>query len=67
MTSVFVNGERRTVAEPATLAMLIETLTGRSRGSAVVVDGAVVPRSAWATCALRDDQEVELITAVQGG
>ena len=67
MTAVIVNGEIRTVAEPATVASLIETVTGRSRGSAVVVDGAVVPRSAWSTFALRDGQEVELISAVQGG
>jgi sulfur carrier protein len=49
------------------VATLIEALAGTTRGSAVVVDGAVVPRGDWQTFALRDGQEVELITAVQGG
>jgi len=67
MTAVIVNGERLEVPEPATVASLIAALTGRTRGSAVVVDGAVVPRGSWAGFELRDGQEVELITAVQGG
>jgi len=67
MTAVIVNGHRRDVGDPATVATLIEALTGSTRGSAVVVDGAVIPRSDWQTFPLRDGQEVELITAVQGG
>jgi sulfur carrier protein len=64
---VILNGQRREVPSPATVAVLVETVTGRSRGSAVVIDGAVVPRSDWPTFELCDGQEVELITAVQGG
>jgi sulfur carrier protein len=67
MTAVVVNGRRQDVREPATVATLIEALVGSTRGSAVVIDGAVIPRSDWPTFALRDGQEVELITAVQGG
>jgi sulfur carrier protein len=63
---VTLNGEPREV-DAATVADLIETLTGSTRGSAVVVDGEVVPRSAWPSYELRDGQAVELITAVQGG
>jgi sulfur carrier protein len=67
MITVIVNGEPCNVSQPATVANLLEALTGGTRGSAVVVDGAVVPRSDWPRFALRDGQEVELITAVQGG
>lgn len=67
MTAVTVNGRRQQLAEPATVATLLQALTGSTRGSAVVVDGTVIPRSDWPTFALRDGQEVELITAVQGG
>lgn len=67
MTAVIVNGRRLEITEPATVAALIQELAGTTRGSAVVVDGAVVPRGTWQTFALRDGQEVELITAVQGG
>jgi len=46
---------------------LMSDLTGSTRGSAAVVDGAVVPRREWPDFALQDGQVVELITAVQGG
>jgi sulfur carrier protein len=34
---------------------------------AAAVNGAVVPRAAWASTALAADDEVEVLTAVQGG
>jgi sulfur carrier protein len=65
--TITLNGEPREVADGTTLAALMTELTGSSRGSAVVVDGAVVPRREWPEFSLRDGQVVELITAVQGG
>jgi sulfur carrier protein len=65
--TVDLNGHPHDLAAPATLVALIESVAGTTRGSAVVVDGAVVPRSEWAGYTLRDGQRVELITAVQGG
>jgi sulfur carrier protein len=62
-----LNGTPRDVDEGATLVELIRTIAGSTRGSAVVVDGDVVPRSQWPDYALRDGQAVELITAVPGG
>ena len=61
-----INGAARDVSA-TTLAGVIEDVLGTSRGSAAVVDGAVIPRSQWETFGLRDGQRVELITAVQGG
>ncbi|PAL18758.1 sulfur carrier protein ThiS [Micrococcus luteus] len=40
---------------------------GRRLGVAVAVGGEVVPRSAWATRALAAGDEVDVVTAVQGG
>jgi sulfur carrier protein len=62
-----VNGTERDIEDGTTLDALIELLLGRSRGSAAVVDGTVVPRSEWSALVLRDGQRVEIITAVQGG
>lgn len=62
-----LNGEPREVADSTTLAALMAQLIGSTRGSAVVVDGEIVPRSEWASRRLRPGQSVELITAVQGG
>jgi sulfur carrier protein len=55
------------VASETTLAALMTELTGSTRGSAAIVDGAVVPRQEWSEFQLREGQVVELITAVQGG
>jgi sulfur carrier protein len=62
-----VNGTTRDVEDGTTLAVMIEQVAGSTRGSAVVVDGEVVPRSEWSRYGLRPGQSVELITAVQGG
>jgi sulfur carrier protein len=62
-----VNGTARDLDDGTTLAAMIEQLAGSMRGSAVVVDGEVVPRSEWPDYPLHAGQSVELITAVQGG
>lgn len=64
---VDVNGAAWVFDDGATLADVLEAVAGSTRGSAVVVDGEVVPRSEWSGYALRSEQNVEVITAVQGG
>lgn len=61
---ITLNGEPYELAERTTIGVL---LGDRTRGSAVVVDGEVVPRASWSEYCLRPGQQVELITAVQGG
>ena len=65
--SVEVNGTVCELDDGTTLLALIEDRLGTTRGSAVVVDGAIVPRSDWPAFRLSDGQRIELITAVQGG
>jgi sulfur carrier protein len=62
-----VNGEYRTLPDRLNVADLLHELTGRTRGVAVAVNGAVVPRSAWQLKELDDGDAVEVLTAVQGG
>lgn len=64
---VIVNGEPRSLPDGTTVAELVAQVAGDGRGSAVAVDGSVVPRGAWPTQKLRDGTTVELLTAVQGG
>jgi sulfur carrier protein len=69
MTVVVLNGERRELPPEATVATAV-TLAGApegGRGVAVALDGEVVPRGEWATTAVRDGQELEVLHAVQGG
>jgi sulfur carrier protein len=65
--TITLNGARYEVDDAITVTALIESIAGTTRGSAVAVDGEVVPRSSWTTYALRAGQTVELITAKQGG
>jgi len=64
---VAVNGHDLDLDDGTTLLALIEQQAGSARGSAVVVDGVVVPRRTWPEYAVRDGQHIELITAVPGG
>jgi sulfur carrier protein len=62
-----LNGRAHDLDGPTTLTELIEAIAGSTRGSAVVVDDAVIPRSQWGSHRLAEGERVELITAVQGG
>ncbi len=64
-----LNGETRQVEDGATVATIVE-LSGAdpsSRGLAVAVAGVVVPRSLWPQTVVRDEDEVEVVAAIQGG
>ncbi|MEM6926584.1 MAG: sulfur carrier protein ThiS [Myxococcota bacterium] len=67
---VKVNGEDRTVEADATVADLLVQLGLAERsnsGLAVAVDRRVVPRSEYATKALDEGAQVEILRAVGGG
>jgi sulfur carrier protein len=65
--TITVNGRRWDLPERATLADVLQRLGAPSRGVAVALDGAVVPRASWPGTTLRDGASVEVLTAVQGG
>jgi sulfur carrier protein len=66
---VTVNGTPRELAPGATVASIVDELTGdpRGRGVAVALGGEVVPRGAWSSTSLSDGAEIEVVQAVQGG
>lgn len=65
--TVVVNGERRELADGATVPDALDALGLPRVGVAVAVDGEVVPRARWAATVLGDGARVEVLTAVQGG
>jgi sulfur carrier protein len=77
--NITLNGTGRTLADGASVGALVSEVTGRpldpngqsadgtKLGVAVARNAAVVPRSQWHGTALADGDEVELVTAVQGG
>lgn len=63
---LIVNGER-TETRAATLPALLDELEFEHRHLAIAVNREVVPRRTWAEAALKDGDEVEIITPRQGG
>ena len=75
---ISVNGQKRTVSG-GTVTDLVAEITGRPietggqavdggrLGVAVARNAAVVPRSLWSTTGLTAGDEIEIVSAVQGG
>jgi len=64
---VTINGRPHEAAGALSLAQAVAELTTAQSGVAAAVNGAVVRRGAWDATALADGDEVEVLTAVQGG
>jgi len=62
-----VNGEPRDAQAGTTVDQVVATVTGQPSGVAAAVNGEVVPRRAWPGTTLQDGDQVEVVTAVQGG
>jgi sulfur carrier protein len=69
MTTITLNGRPADVDDGTTLEGLLERLDlpARGRGVAVAVDAEVVPRGQWPHRVVADGEQVEVVTAVQGG
>ncbi len=64
---VKLNGAPRELQEGTTVAQAVAELTALATGVAAAVNGDVVPRGSWAATVLRAGDQVEVVTAVQGG
>jgi len=64
---VKLNGEPRDLPEGTTVAQAVAELTALGTGIAAAVNGDVIPRGSWAATLLRAGDQVEVVTAVQGG
>ena len=62
-----VNGDPRELLPGTTLADLVTQLVPSAQGVAAAVNGEVVPRRAWSATELAERDQVEIVTAVQGG
>jgi len=68
VSDVVVNGQRRTVGATMTIADLVRELGGEdARGVAVAVNGEVALRRSWESSTLREGDQVDVLSAVQGG
>lgn len=77
--NITLNGNGHTLPDGASVSTLVSGVTGRTLapngqavdggklGVAVARNAEVVPRSQWHGTALADGDDIELVTAVQGG
>ncbi len=65
--TVTVNGTSRKSPRDMSIAALLKDLGVPSEGTAVALNGAVVPRKEHEKTVLRDGDAVEVIRAVAGG
>jgi sulfur carrier protein len=64
---VSLNGEPRELPDGTTMAQAVAELTPAATGVAAAVNGDVVPRGSWTATLLRNGDQVEVVTAAQGG
>jgi sulfur carrier protein len=64
---VKLNGEPFDLPDGSTVAQAVAQLTAVPTGVAAAVNGEVVPHGSWTVILLREGDQVEVVTAVQGG
>jgi sulfur carrier protein len=65
--NVAINGEPREVPPGTTVEQLVRQVTDQETGIAAALNGEVLPRRCWPATPLTDHDQVEVVTAVQGG
>jgi len=64
---IIINGQPRQVADESSLAGAVTLVTAAVTGVAAAVNGEVVRKAAWTSTRLTAGDQVEIVTAVQGG
>ena len=64
---ITINGKPHRISASLSLAAAVAMLTDAETGVAVAVNGDVIRRAVWEATQLSDGDEVEVLTAVQGG
>ena len=64
---IVVNGKEMQLAEPVSIAQLLQQLELENRRLAVEVNQAIVPRSQHASHQLQTGDKIEIVHAIGGG
>ncbi len=64
---IVINGTRYQVADETSLERAVALITETATGIAAAVNGEIVRRTSWPSTWLAAGDEVEVLTAVQGG
>ena len=64
---IVINGTAQVVADDMSLERAVSLISSAATGIAAAVNGEVVRRASWSSTRLAAGDEVEVLTAVQGG
>lgn len=64
---IVINGTSRQLPDDTSLERAIQLISSADAGIAVAVNGEVVRRASWPETRLAAGDQVEVLTAVQGG
>ncbi len=64
---IVINGAARQVADDMSLERAVSLVSDAASGIAAAVNGELVRRASWPSTRLAGGDEVEVLTAVQGG
>lgn len=64
---ISINNEKHTFEQPLSVKALLQQLNIAKEKHAVAVNGDFVPRSSYGEHLLKSGDEVDILTAVQGG
>ncbi len=64
---IVINGAARQVADDMSLERAVSLVSDAASGIAAAVNGELVRRASWPSTRLAAGDEVEVLTAVQGG
>lgn len=64
---IVINGTAHLVADDMSLERAVSLISSAATGIAAAVNGEVVRRASWSSTQLAAGDQVEVLTAVQGG
>ena len=65
--NIVVNGNKHRVEDKSYLDEFLHEFLKEAKGVAVAMNQQVIPKSQWSECILKDNDELVIIKAVQGG
>jgi sulfur carrier protein len=65
--NIRINGTAREFDGPTTVGTLVDGEVADRRGTAVAIDGEMLPRARWDDTEITDGMRLEILGAVQGG
>jgi sulfur carrier protein len=66
--NLIINNECHSVLSPSTLLELIGSINlGEKKGLAVAINQSIIPRNAWESRLLEENDSITIIQATQGG